>query len=48
MKQPPTPPVDERNKAFEHLRTIILEAPMTHEYKIKLLDAFSAYIKTLN
>jgi hypothetical protein len=37
----------ERNEAFEALRTLILECPMTHEYKIKLLDAFSAYIKTL-
>jgi len=47
MEQQTTPPVDQRNKAFEALRTLILECPMSHDYKIQLLDAFSAYIKTL-
>jgi hypothetical protein len=48
MEQPTTPPVDERDEAFENLRSIILEAPLKADYKIDLLNALSAYIKTLN
>ena len=42
-----TSPVNKRDVAFEHLRTTILEAPLELEYKIKLLDALSAYKQTL-
>jgi hypothetical protein len=48
MEQPTTPPVDERNKAFENLRTLIVEAPIRSEYRIKILDALIKYIQTLN
>jgi len=42
-----TPPVDERDEAFLNLRDTITNAPLELQYKIKLLDALSAYIKTL-
>jgi len=48
MEQPTTPPVDERDEAFQHLRTLIVEAPLKSDYKIDLLNALSAYIKALN
>jgi hypothetical protein len=47
MEQP-TPPVDERDEAFQHLRTLIVEAPLKSDYKIDLLNALSTYIKALN
>jgi hypothetical protein len=42
-----TPPVDERDEAFQALRELILDAPTDAEYKIKLLNALGIYIKTL-
>jgi len=47
MEQPTTPPVDERDEAFQHLRNLIVEAPLKADYKIDLLNALSAYIKAL-
>lgn len=43
-----TPPVDERDEAFQHLRDAITEAPLESEYRIKILNALIAYIQTLN
>jgi hypothetical protein len=48
MEQPTTPPVDQRDEAFDNLRTIISEAPLESSYKIKILDALIAYVQTLN
>jgi hypothetical protein len=42
-----TPPVDERDEAFQNLRDAITEGPIDPMYKIKLLDALVAYIQTL-
>lgn len=42
-----TPPVDQRDEAFQNLRDAITEGPIHSEYKIKLLDALVAYIQTL-
>jgi hypothetical protein len=42
-----TPPVDERDEAFQALRELILDAPTDAEYRIKLLNALGIYIKTL-
>ena len=48
MEQPITPPVDQRDEAVQNLRTLIVEAPLKADYKIDLLNALSAYIKTLS
>jgi hypothetical protein len=49
MEQKPIiPPVDQRDVAFEALRTIISEAPLKPEYKIKIVNALIAYVQTLN
>jgi hypothetical protein len=45
--QTTTPPVDQRDEAFQHLRNMITEAPITEEYRIKIIDALIAYIQTL-
>lgn len=42
-----TPPVDERDEAFQALRELIIDAPLDVAYKIKIFDALSAYIDTL-
>jgi hypothetical protein len=42
-----TPPVDERDEAFQALRELIVDAPVDREYKIKLLNALCNYIDTL-
>lgn len=47
MEQQTTPPVDERDETFQALKTAIVEAPLEPSYKIIILDALSAYIKTL-
>ena len=45
--QTTTPPVDQRDEAFQNLKDILLEAPLNSDYKIRILDALSAYIQTL-
>jgi hypothetical protein len=47
MEQTTTPPVDERDEAFQALREVIINAPLDVTYRIKLFDALSAYIQTL-
>jgi len=47
MEQP-IPPLDPRDVAFEALRTLISEAPLEPEYKIKIINALIAYVQTLN
>jgi hypothetical protein len=47
MEQPTTPPVDERDEAFQELRRLMMEAPLDTEYKLRLLDAFSNYLKLI-
>jgi hypothetical protein len=48
MEQQPTKsPVDERNEAFKAFRRLIMEAPLDTEYKIKMLDALSDYLKLI-
>lgn len=42
-----TPPVDERDETFQTLKEVIVNAPIDIEYRIKLLNALSAYIQTL-
>ena len=42
-----TPPVDERDEAFQNLSDIIKEAPLDTEYKIKMIDALQIYIQTI-
>lgn len=42
-----TSPVDERDEAFQALRELIVDAPIDTEYRIKLLNALSIYIKSL-
>ena len=39
---------DKRDEAFQNLKVLIIEAPLKADYKIDLLNALSAYIKTLN
>lgn len=40
-------PVDERDEAFQTLKEVIVNAPVDREYRLKLLNALSAYIQTL-
>jgi len=47
MEQTTTPPVDERDEPFQALRELIVDAPVDTEYRIKLLNALSLYIKSL-
>ena len=42
-----TTPVDQRDEAFENFRRLIMEAPLDVEYKIKMLDALSDYLKLI-
>lgn len=42
-----TTPVDEKSEAFEAFRRLIMEAPLDVEYKIKMLDALSDYLKLI-
>ena len=42
-----TTPIDERDEAFENFRRLIMEAPLDTEYKIKMLDALSDYLKLI-
>jgi hypothetical protein len=38
---------DKRDEAFDNFKNVLLEAPLEASYKIKILDALSAYIQTL-
>ena len=42
-----TSPVDARDEAFQEFRKLLMEAPLDTEYKLRLLDAFSNYLKLI-
>lgn len=41
------PPVNERDEAFLNLKNILVNAPVSSEYKIKMLEALKSYITTV-
>jgi hypothetical protein len=47
IEETTTPPVDARDEAFQEFRKLLMEAPLDTEYKLRLLDAFSNYLKLI-